>query len=154
MLRGFLQLRLKGCDKLLCRTGQPDLLAVGRQSLQTLLPREQLPSVIIKGLRPQHAKIPGAQLASQVGEHADFQVAAVGWWTLAGGAAHDLAPTFRGKREIDMFIDPLAMQILVVLDELKGLNQCAVLRGRLQLQKVTQAKQQRAMRFEMFPDQG
>ncbi|MCY1558548.1 hypothetical protein D9M68_954950 [compost metagenome] len=53
-----------------------------------------------------------------------------------------------------MFIDPLAMQILVVLDELKGLNQCAVLRGRLQLQKVTQAKQQRAMRFEVFPDQG
>ncbi|MDT4849311.1 hypothetical protein FQZ97_834290 [compost metagenome] len=53
-----------------------------------------------------------------------------------------------------MFIDPLAMQILVVLDELKGLNQCAVLSGRLQLQQVTQAKQQRAMRFEVFPDQG
>ncbi len=100
-----------------------------------------------------YAHVTGSQFVGQVGEYANFQIAPVGRWPLTGRTTNDLDPALRRKRQVDVLVDPHAVQILAVLYQLKCLNQRPILSRGLQLEKVAETEQQRAMGPEMLPDQ-
>lgn len=110
-------------------------------------------TVIGKGIRPHHAQVAGTQLVDHMREHAKFQVAPVGGGALVVGAAHQLAPTFRGEAHIDAGGDPFAMQRFIVQHHRKCRQQRARLAGRLPFQHLRQAQHHGAVRAEMPPQQ-
>ena len=150
---GRRQHRFQGFNKVTSIGGQADAIAIVRQPRLAVLPRQQLLAVVGEGLGTVDADVATAQVAAEVAENAHLEMAPVGWVAMPVRAEHQLAPALRGEGQVHVVGDPFGLAVLVVQNNLQGLQQASILRRRLKLQRVGHAKHRGSPAAERLPQQ-
>ncbi len=94
--------------------GHAELLAVARQAVFALAPWQQVIAVVRKCVGAGHAQIAAAQFLGHIGQDAELEIATIGRGAQFDRTAHQLAPAFRGKAEVNVDGNPLPVQRLVL----------------------------------------
>ena len=127
--------------------------AIGRHLRRAGRPGQQLGTVVGEALAADDEDVAAPQRVGEMDEHADLERAAVDRRRIAGHGRDEGAPALRGEAEIERERHVLAPCVPAYAHLAPGGEQALVLRRRVDLERVEDAEQQRAVARVDWPEQ-
>ncbi|MGF6653553.1 hypothetical protein OKW34_004142 [Paraburkholderia youngii] len=133
--------------------GHAELVAIVRQLLLALPPRQQVIAIVGVRVGARYAQIADPQFLGHVREHAELEIPAIGRRSVAVRAPHELAPPRRGEAHVDVRIDPLTMQRFVLQHRIECVQQRADRVCRIPFERTSDTHHDRTVRLKVLPEQ-